>query len=568
MQLAGPFLVKGTAIRSGLGVNPGDTVVAMVAGKISLMAPGWPSARELDVFGGGHAGVDNSYPAPTLPLGCLIATTGIQVHGFGPDFTFSPLAPGEVVLDVNAPPGTVYDKGWSVYLVRVEPAEGRPRMPFWEKFGDLGQTVDMSVFPPHPDHGPDLRRLDAVFFEGKIHLFWRTVDKKIGHLTFHPLYPDDPHPVEFLDLGWFIEDIGELSAAVFDGQLHVLYGAAGGLHHAMGTTGNWTIKTVDSSPCFFCSTAAIGTDELHVLFCDVNLNLRHGLFRQVTVTGDISATGFAWRVSTVDGEAPPPPGLFKVKGASPVSAGFGGIALLVDTAGQLHVFYKTEGLKVPRAGGYDLCHAVLGVPGDPARQWELETIDGAGHTIRTAQGQNRDWSGPGAGATQLADGSLHVFYVQVSDQARIRPWWNLRWAHQSFTDFTGENWRPFETIDGTRKLGVANPPQRFGRTRGRISTGRTNVFKTFGRLGVVYAEELEGKDRLRHAFMWGADRPNSQDVLPWMFELVDGHTTEGGRVDRSVTNPVAVPYPSGLGGVAIFYVDLTTSTIRYALLTM
>lgn len=574
MQLAGPFFVKGTAIRSGLGVNAGDTVVAMTAGEISITVPGWPYARDFDVFGGDNLlGVVNSLPVPTLPVGSLVATISTQNHGFKRDLTFSALASGEVVLDVNAPPNTVFGKGWSVYLVRVEPTEGRPRMPFWEKFRDFGVVVDLSVVDPGAARLiRSFRILDAVFFEGEVHLFWKTVDKQIGHLAFDPFPPAfNPFPTrqptagERIDvLSWFPhgQDFTEISAAVFDGQLHVLVASNVGLRHVMGTTGNWTVKTVDPSQCWWCCAEAVGADELHVVFSDIEkFNLRHGLFSQVTVTGDISATGLAWQVSTIDGERPPSSGLFKVKGAIPASVGFG-CTLVVDAAKQLHVFYNSGLLKVPRTGGYDLRQAVLGVPGDPARQWELETIDGAGHTIRAAQGQNSDWSGFGVGARQLADGSLHVFYLQVSAGGSNyeQEWDNLRWAHQSVTWITGENWRPFETIDGLSKLAVANPPQRFGKTRGYISICRTNVLEADGRLDVVYAEKFDGQYRLRHAFKVGD--------LPWMFQLVDGHSLDDDRVERSVSYPVAVPFGGAGGGVAVLYVDLTTGTIRHARLSM
>ena len=68
---------------------------------------------------------------------------------------------GELMLDVNAPPATDYDDGWSVYIVRSAVGEQMPPLRDWVSFTDL------TTGPTDVSGG-----LAATVVGSVIHVFW------------------------------------------------------------------------------------------------------------------------------------------------------------------------------------------------------------------------------------------------------------------------------------------------------------------------------------------------------------------------------------------------------------
>lgn len=580
MQVAGPFLVKGRRIRTGLVVQPGQSVTGMITGRVSQTPPG-EQGQSFLFTGAGAGEAGPGYPAPHQPVACLVAFVGLAEHSFAPDGSFAATANGEIELDINNVPSTVYAGGYSVYLVAQALGEPRPVLPAWTRFRNLGQTVRVT-----DDFGQ--RSLAATHRNGMLHLAWCAPDDTLKHRAID-LATGVAGPVETVDGPPAVQVGYDVAFAKQGGMLHLFYtgGRKGGflsgrdhgiLRHAFGTTGSWTIEDIDghqASPVSgtmsglvgeYVDAVRVGNNEIHALYLaaqDHNLpgptdsfgapvgDLRHARFGPVTLNvggNTVNVTG--WFEQTVDGTRPPAITLFPVTGAVAADSGLG-CTVIVDQAAQLHVFYFQRGFDPPVGKGWDLRHGVLEQTGATAQAWRLETLDGAGRTMANAVDQNLDKTGVGIGAL-AENGAIHVFHTQIAPQSGPRGFFNLRHGEKPPG---GTGWR-FTTIDGLFDLADEGGGQVFGSTAEQIDFSRKQPFMVGNRLSVIYSTR---GGKLRHAFRLAGQQG-------WMFEDVDGHISDGsGRITRACGSPVVLQ-PTGSATTEVLYVDRTNGAIRWATL--
>jgi hypothetical protein len=555
MDLAGPFLVAGRAVPTGLTMRAGDRLAVLASGLLGTKVPGNPVVSFVDADG--LAGVAPAgWPAPGLRQLSLVALAGGQAFPLGKGFTRVIGAPAgaAISLDANAPPLTEFtpDTGWSVYVVRAAAGETLPAFPDWSMFEDLTST-DTRI-----DGGIAAALLDDV-----IHVLWVEAtgggDDALRHLTI----AQDGSVAGPTTLATAVAEISQVSAVVHRGALSVFFcqGRRPGLFQggvlgvllrgSLNAAGTLDLNDVDGSGgngirgvVGINNTALVTGGELHVLY---------QAFRDRNVQGDpgdglgAPIDDLRWASTTLGPEVPGAPVVWTPRtidgagGAPGQVSGFVGssIAALADAASQPHVFYALMSLD-GRGQVFDLRHAELDWTGADTRRWRWETIDGAGRTLPDATGQIRGRVGPGAGCA-FHDGAMHVFYNEITNA-------NLRWG----TKAQGQPWR-FATIDGM-STGAAGGALRYGPSPNRMRNSPKAVLRFGDQLDVFYDDQ--GGARVRHAWL----RPG----LPWMFEVVDGDLAYDGRVRSMQRRPAAVVRGNELH---LFYADEVRQRLRHAVLS-
>ncbi len=566
MDLFGPFLVNGRAISTGLNPQPGDKVSVLTSGVLTALRQGAPGLDSVTADGLVNAAntpqpAPAGWPDPGLTQLSLVGHVGNQSIQLGAGLKEVPNGQqtlpvgGELSLDVNAPPSTQYDDGWSVYIVRAAAGEQMPRLRDWVSFGDL-TTVLTDV----------TGGIAATVLGNVIHVFWINAGTPYGvlnHLTIDssgvigPTTAVDTRAVDF----------SEVSAVVHRGAVNVFYcanrkpsftegGTLGVLRRGvLNPAGTFDLSDVDGDGTGsggaikgvvgLRNSAASSGDDLHVVYMasrDRNVagdpdglgavveDLRHA---RVSITGpEVVEAPYVWVSNTIDGAG---------GGSGKVAGDTGGsIAAMVDVAAQVHAFYFLGTITGRTTGGRDLRHAEYDWVGGAAQRWKLETLDGAGRTLANATGQRRGRVGLGTGCL-LHNGELNVFYNDIDNG-------NLRWGVKP----QGYPWA-FQSIDGLSNSFGGNGPRRYGATSNMIRVSPKTVVSLGDQLSVFYDDR--DANVLRHAYR----RPG----LPWMMEVVDGDNFLGGRVRSAVGNPVAVVRN---GRLNLIYFDLGRQRLRHAVL--
>src|SRR6478672_5408434 len=150
MDLFGPFLVNGRAISTGLTPNAGDRISVLTSGMLTALRAGAPAPDAVTADGlvnGGPQAAPAGWPDPGLTQLSLVGHVGGQRIQLGTGVKVVPANGGarpvgsELSVDVNAPPSTQFDDGWSVYLVRATSGEQLPGLRDWSFFEDLTSTM-------------------------------------------------------------------------------------------------------------------------------------------------------------------------------------------------------------------------------------------------------------------------------------------------------------------------------------------------------------------------------------------------------------------------------------------
>jgi hypothetical protein len=566
MDLFGPFLVNGRAISTGLTPNAGDRISVLTSGMLTALRAGAPAPDAVTADGlvnGGPQAAPAGWPDPGLTQLSLVGHVGGQRIQLGTGVKVVPAnggalpVGGELSLDVNAPPSTQFDDGWSVYLVRATSGEQLPGLRDWSFFEDLTSTMtDVSG------------GIAATVLGNVIHVFWIAPGANYGslnHLTIAangaigPTTTVDPYAVDF----------SEVSAVVHRGAVNVFYcanqkppwpkgGTLGVLRRAvLNPAGTFDLTDIDGDGRsgtggaiegvvgLFCSAVSSGND-LHVIYMatrDRNApgdpdglggvieDLRHA---RVTITGpEVAEAPFVWVANTIDGAGGGPGKVLGDTGGS--------IAAMLDVAAQVHAFYFLGRITGRTTGGRDLRHAEFDWVGSAGQKWKLETLDGAGSTFANAKGQMKGRVGLGTGCI-LHNGELNVFYNDITNG-------NLRWGLKR----PGVEWA-FETVDGLTNTLGGRGARRYGSTSDVILNAPKTAVSLGDQISVFY--EDQDANVLRHAYR----RPG----LPWMMEVVDGDTTIGGRVKSAVGRPAAVMRN---GRLNLVYFDAGRKRLRHAVLS-
>src|SRR5262249_38315947 len=127
---------------------PGDKVSVLASGLLTALLPGIPGRKSVSADGlldaaGDPVQAPPGWLSPGLNQLSLIGRIGNQSIQLGNSAKELPNAQqalpgaGELQLDVNAPPSTDFEDGWSVYVVRTAGAEQMPHLRDWVFFEDL-----------------------------------------------------------------------------------------------------------------------------------------------------------------------------------------------------------------------------------------------------------------------------------------------------------------------------------------------------------------------------------------------------------------------------------------------
>ncbi len=532
-KVFGPFTVgivqrkKGnkTEVRTGIQAAFGDTITTTSSGQVDFGGAfiGF-GAPILDADGDAWP-TPATYPAPSLHKNSLICKIDVVSTTYlqgGVNRSFSAPSSGELVLDVNDDSPDDNSRGWTVFVSHTTGGDPPPIVRSWF-FNTIAGAG--GIFGAKVGWSPA-----AVILGNDVHVFYGGGNNKLNHIVLrhnfiHPYYTkiteeslDDGGP------GGRTNTAFQISAAVLNGTIHVLYGMSDSsslvLRHASSAGGTkWTFEDVDGqggtngrirgiSGAF--NTAIAYKNKLHVFYLGAwTQDLRHATFDSTS-----------WQCETLDGQG---------GSAGQVNAMVGvTMCAAVDASDILHVFYYDQ-------DNTNLRHAWL-----DAQTWSFETLDGSGdpNPDDPSEGQTRAHVGVYP-TTAVFDNALHVFYHDLS-------WGNIRCAI-----FKNGIW-------SFRKLDGGGGPN--GRVKSVVGNRLMATAVLSDQLSLFYYDASKGN--LRHA--WQKKGSN------WVFETLDGEGGNQGRINENVGSGISAEVQHYVGATGtydvahLFYGDRSNEDLRYA----